>query len=348
MKIEGKSKSFAAANTSEGFKSCFEEIFFSPNISKRYILKGGPGTGKSSFLSRVALAAEKKGHEIEYFYCSSDTHSLDGVVIDKSTALFDGTAPHSYDTLLAGVCDNIINLGEFWSSDKLFACKNDIIKLNKCKKDAYSRAYGYLSAAGKIQSCMQNMRKEFLLCEKLSSSAVRAYEGLGLKKSTGRVHTRQMTAYGTGGKVHFDTLLNMADTVYNIEDFYGTAGAFLSELLRKSRENGTECLVSFDNLSPSTPSEIYFPDASVYFGVTDGEGDKNINMKRFANTAKFAKIRPQYRAAERVRDTACSLALSELARAGEAHAELEGYYVSSMDFSRQSEYCTNFIEGLEL
>ena len=59
---------FAAANTKDGFYSYFDDIFFNPSIKRRYIIKGGPGTGKSSFMKRVALWAQKKGYSKNGFH----------------------------------------------------------------------------------------------------------------------------------------------------------------------------------------------------------------------------------------------------------------------------------------
>ena len=60
-----------------------------------YILKGGPGCGKSSLMRRVAQAMEEKGASVEYIACSGDPDSLDAVVFPAlNTAIVDGTAPH--------------------------------------------------------------------------------------------------------------------------------------------------------------------------------------------------------------------------------------------------------------
>ena len=138
---EGQKRYFAAANTGKGFESFFEEIFFSPKIERRYIIKGGPGTGKSSFMRRIGLAASMRGHVVEYYYCSSDTHSLDGAVIDGHIAVFDGTAPHSYETVSPGVRDEIINLGDFWDGEMLSGYADKTDRLAAKKKRAYSNAY---------------------------------------------------------------------------------------------------------------------------------------------------------------------------------------------------------------
>ncbi len=64
-------------------------------LKKRYFIKGRPGTGKSTFLKKLAKEAMAKGFDIEVYYCSFDKNSLDMVVIPElSFCVFDSTAPH--------------------------------------------------------------------------------------------------------------------------------------------------------------------------------------------------------------------------------------------------------------
>ena len=51
-------KYFLAANSCEGFYSEFDNSYLPDGEWRAYIIKGGPGTGKSSFMKRFADAAE--------------------------------------------------------------------------------------------------------------------------------------------------------------------------------------------------------------------------------------------------------------------------------------------------
>ena len=118
---------FAAINSSRGFISFFDSIF--AGRDRLYIIKGGPGTGKSTLMRKVADEAEKNGMDSELIFCSSDPSSLDGVIIPSlDTAIVDGTAPHLMDASLPGTKDEILNLGQFWNSDELYARRDDIEK----------------------------------------------------------------------------------------------------------------------------------------------------------------------------------------------------------------------------
>ena len=105
---EPKAPRFAAANSGHGFYSFYASVFEGKEVQKRYIIKGGPGTGKSSFMRSVAEAAAERGMSVEEYRCSSDPASLDGVVLDGRIVLLDGTAPHAVEPELAGVRDELI------------------------------------------------------------------------------------------------------------------------------------------------------------------------------------------------------------------------------------------------
>lgn len=64
-------------------------------ISKRYFIKGRPGTGKSTFMRRFASRAAAMGYDTEVYFCSFDPYSYDMVIVrDLSVCVFDSTSPH--------------------------------------------------------------------------------------------------------------------------------------------------------------------------------------------------------------------------------------------------------------
>ena len=117
---------FAFMNTSEGFRSFFDDIFDPVVLDAYFIIKGGSGTGKSTIMKKIGDYFEKRGHLTERFCCSSDINSLDGVLIDGRIAVIDGTAPHTTDPKYPGAVDEIINLSECWDKAKLKNRKKEI------------------------------------------------------------------------------------------------------------------------------------------------------------------------------------------------------------------------------
>lgn len=144
-------KYFAAANGYSGFVSLFDKVFPSGELDRIYVLKGGPGTGKSSLMKKAAKALAERGCDIDEIYCSSDPHSLDGIMArsnGKAVAIIDGTAPHERDAKIPGAADEIINLGDNWDTRFLTSQKEEIVELSAEKSKAYSAAYSYLKIAG--------------------------------------------------------------------------------------------------------------------------------------------------------------------------------------------------------
>ncbi len=138
---------YPGGNTCNGFHSFYDHIV-APDAPQKIIIKGGPGTGKSTFMKSVAAELGNSGYDIEYHWCSSDNDSLDGIVVgDQKVCLLDGTAPHIVDPRYPGAVDSIINLGDFWDPAAILASKPMIISLTQQIGMQFQRAYNRLQEA---------------------------------------------------------------------------------------------------------------------------------------------------------------------------------------------------------
>ena len=90
---------FLGANSPAGFYSLYDHLLPPEQARAIYILKGGPGCGKSTLMGKIGDWAEEAGLETEYILCSGDPGSLDAVVIPAlKAAVVDGTAPQGVVT----------------------------------------------------------------------------------------------------------------------------------------------------------------------------------------------------------------------------------------------------------
>lgn len=66
-------------------------------ISKRFYVKGRPGSGKSTLFKKIASIASSRGIFTEMYHCGFDPNSLDMLIFPElSIAIFDSTAPHEH------------------------------------------------------------------------------------------------------------------------------------------------------------------------------------------------------------------------------------------------------------
>ena len=67
-------KKFLGSNTGEGFRGFYGDLLYGSGFGDSrqyvYILKGGPGTGKSTFIKKVASMLEKSDCDTELLLCS--------------------------------------------------------------------------------------------------------------------------------------------------------------------------------------------------------------------------------------------------------------------------------------
>ena len=151
--IKNKATStFVSANGFTGFRSQYDKVFRQEEFKRIFVIKGGPGTGKSTLMRKIADRYKEKVKET-IIYCSSDPTSLDGVILSNGSikiGLVDATAPHERDAQYPGVCDEIINLGEALNPKNLSAFRERIFALASLKKSAYKKGYDILALSGSI------------------------------------------------------------------------------------------------------------------------------------------------------------------------------------------------------
>lgn len=135
---------FLGANSKNGFTSLYGG--FPPDHAFLHVLKGGPGTGKSTLLRKLAAAAERRGLEVRRLLCSGDPDSLDGVLVPAlGRAWADGTAPHVLEPRLFGVTGDYVDLGRYLSRPFSAGEKAGLLQLQEENRRCYQAAYGALA-----------------------------------------------------------------------------------------------------------------------------------------------------------------------------------------------------------
>lgn len=332
-------KFFAAANTGSGFHSYYGEIFPCDKFDKIIIVKGGCGTGKSSFLRSFAHAAGERGAAVEYFYCSADANSLDGVIAqfpERRIAALDGTAPHLRDTELPGSCDEIHNVGAYWNSDALTGAREEIEALCLRRNAGYRAVYHYLAAAKSCADAGLEIISENTDFGKMRAATERLFRSF--PRGNGyHANFRLLDSFGMDGAVHFDSFAEFAQSSYRVVG--EGASLWLGTAHTVAQERGLPVVLSPAQLDPTCLGAILLPTCGVSFTTAHrGEvqpHEKVINMERFA-TVNSREERLRLRRALHERRAALECAAAEFTEIKPVHFALEKIYSSAMDFRKKS------------
>ncbi len=333
---------FLAANSATGFVSLFGSM--TQKIDHNIILiKGGPGTGKSSLMKKVAATAEQKGYTVEQMHCSSDPSSLDGVwVEEKKLILLDATAPHCADPNYPGAVEQILPLGEYWDRNRLIEHKGEIIPLTRQISALFERIYHLLAAAGKLQ----NITEKILLPafdkrkgDKLLTKFFRQQAILPTGK-TARVQQRFISAWSGEGGILYEDIAADCRQVLMIEDPYDCGHLIMDRADALLQKMGIDRLQLLNPLQPDHIDHLILPQHSTALLLSNHRIQwkqplpiiKTIPLRSLLNAPLLSehknKLSFNRKLCKALYDEVCELLASEKA----LHDELEQYYIDAMDF----------------
>jgi len=348
---------FLGGNTGRGFYSLYDSFVSLADGTFLWIIKGGPGCGKSSFMKLIGSTAEKAGLNVEYAVCSGDPSSLDGVYIPGlKTAYADGTAPHLADPHIAAVDSACINLGAFYDYGAIGVYKKELKELNDACSASYKKAYSLLSAAGQLKTGWQSS----FTSEPDKEAAVRRANGIALhefgkrRKEKGRITYRFLSALTCRGSVAFpETLTALCKRFYVFENRLQLADAALQHLAQSALEAGHDVIMCPDPLTPEALEAVLVPSLSLGFlssGTTLSEvpGARHIRLDALADSVRLKKAKPELRRSEKAKEALLNEAYSALAEAKSVHDRIEAILNPHVDFEGVAALAREHIAALGL
>ncbi len=341
---------FAGGNTAFGFYSLFHYIADPDTGRQLLVIKGGPGTGKSTLMKQVGSRMIREGYMVEMFHCSSDQDSLDGLSVPVlGFAMVDGTAPHVIDPKIPGAYDEIINLGTCWDTGSLRPHKKEIAAVIRQNNDFFVQAYQYLKEA---YAAMEK-------CRYLMSQAM-DYHGVTLTTNrllaeiksrlppSGRMGKERHLFAGAitpGGLLNFyPSVVNGIQTVYHLAGDPGTGKSFLlKQVFATVKSLGHDTEVYRCAFDPGRFDAVVVPALGTAFvkatyphGFTlpAGTEQHTLPLSRHSRPAVLkTSSRERAEAHERFWRLV-GKAVELIGKSRQNHDQLESYYIRAMDFER--------------
>ena len=357
MTLESLPIYFLAANSADGFVNGFKNAYDAMDGWRAYLIKGGPGTGKSSFMKKFAHHMVSLNIKTEIIPCSSDPDSLDGVILpDRKVIILDATAPHTLDPVYPGVCEEILNFGQFWNIETMKPKKEEILHLIGENKDLHLRASRLLSAIGQI---MRNEMKISLIATDIDKTfdygeklAKRYLKNKGKK---GKEWVRYLSGVTPKGLVFYkETIDKICEKKVLISDEYGTVSNILFSVIRDiSLSYGYEIITVRNNFLPDEKIDhILIPELSLAFCTNnafsdiDSENIRKIHAERFMHRDVIKANRSKILFGRRVIKELLINTVGTLKEAKEVHDRLEAYYIKAMDFGKLNSFFDDFVKKL--
>ncbi len=305
----------AGGNTARGFVSCFADILPRAQQKRMFYLKGGPGVGKSTLMKRFAKAAQEKGHPAEYFHCSSDPDSLDGVSLPTlGIGMMDGTAPHSYDPAVPGARDTLISLGDFLDEAALTPHAGEIAAIQQQISARFARCYRYLAASEQVL-CAAPAAEDETQARELADEWAKE---LPLRGGSGSVRRLFGSAFTPKGRMDV-TDLSAFERRKTIEvPIGGHATALMERITQRATERGLHAVQLLDPLIPQRISHVLIPAHGLAFSAMEKRETEDREQSFDKNACELLWQR----------------AVEQLTAAKALHDDLERFYVQNMDFER--------------
>ncbi len=341
--MKGKERRmFPGGNTSKGFFSYFDYIIDRKEANKIIILKGGPGTGKSSMMRKIGIYMQEKGYDVEYHHCASDRESIDSIMIPKlKIAIFDGTAPHVIDPKYPGAIDMIINLGEYWNSKGLKENRDEIIKVIDRNSKFYKSAYKYFGAARLIQEDTLWKMEEAMDFGKLNVLAdnliKEILKGSSAAEKTGKERHLFGSAYTpTGWAEHTDTLLRDIEKTYYIKGEIGTGKTTLmKKVYQEAVMRGFDVEVFHTPLISEKIETIIIKDLSIALSIMDAAKNNNfkvVDLDEYIDKKIHNNYKDSIKENKKIYESLISIAIEKLAGAKKNHDLMEAQYIPNMNY----------------
>ncbi len=341
-------KVFPGGNTSQGFYSFYDYIIDQQEAARIFVIKGGPGVGKSTFMRKIGEEMLERGYDVEFHCCSSDNGSLDGIVIPAiQVAMLDGTAPHVVDPKNPGAVDEIIHLGDYWNEQSIRANKNEILACNKEVGRLFNRAYAYLSAA---KIFLDEVKLYYVGTGTFNVGSFdrmvlelvhEIFEGKNRQTDNPKARRLFATAITPDGPVsHLATIVDQIGKHYIIEGDDGTGKNILvARLMDAAMMRGFDVEAYHCALEPNLIDHLVIPglDVAIVNSVEPHDfrpkaEDVVIDTMECVNPILNEKYLIEKTMARKMYRECMEQATSFLRQAKAEHDNMEKYYVPHMDF----------------
>ena len=331
---------FMSANSGAGFVSRFDFLYNSEPGWRVFLLKGGPSSGKSFLLKKLA-AELMESDRLSLIPDLEDPKSLDGIIVEeKKIAVLNGDEPHYIQEKFPGLCENIVDMGKLVDITRLKIAEQRIYNKTEAAVQLERRAGAYISAAASLMEDNLKTAKGCMDSEKIERFAAALADDLIPAGKTASESIRFLSGLTPLGQVYYrSTVTKLCPAVYTVCDEWGGVSSVMMGRIRSIALQKKQRIITCP--CPVFPEDkiehILLPDAGIAFVTSNKyldelEEGRRYHARRFYNTVSLRSHRQRMNFCKKAALQLLESGAGLLSGAAAEREMLKNYYDSAFDF----------------
>ncbi len=226
---------FTSSHTGKGFYTFIPRLL--EGVKRVYVLKGAPGSGKSTFIRCLGDSFAEQGYEVEFWMSAEDPMNPEGVyIIQMETAIVNGNLPIAIDPKYPGITGSIINLSEYLDELSIIKYGPEIMELVDQVEKQCIQVGSILEQASMIKEELLQVSDDGFNENKLHKLISRLEKEI-LKEQPGEKHYFATSITPEGIINYVDEISSRCKIRYLLKGGSG-AGKVIAEIAFRAREAG--------------------------------------------------------------------------------------------------------------
>lgn len=228
---------FTSSNTCDGFHSFISDLV--KPLQRVYILKGAPGSGKSTFIRMLGESLAERGYEVVFWLSAADPLNPEGLYLPRlDLAVVNGSQGQGLDPHYPGATGEVIVMEQYQDREALRRDGSEIIALIDRLESEGQQVKMILKQAAGTRQDIKKIVARHLQLEKINGLADQL-EGEWFQEGPAERHFYASSFTAEGTINYIDEISRRCQRRYVLKGASGTGQAIIiAEIAERSRRQG--------------------------------------------------------------------------------------------------------------
>lgn len=329
---------FTSSHTCQGFHSFIPDLVKS--LSRVYILKGAPGTGKATFIRLLGEGLAERGYEVDFWLSAADPLNPEGIYLPRlDLAVVNGSQGLALDPYYPGATGEIIHLEAYQDRESLRRQARGIIELIDRLEAEKQKVFQIMKQAAGVKREIKQRTAQRLVMERINGLADDLEEEL-FREGPGERHF-YASAFSAEGSINYvDEISRGCHRRYILKGPPGSAkSTVIAEIACRGRTRGWYLEYYHCGLDLESLVMMLIPGQGIALidagkaELSRRPGDVVIDMESYLAAAEPGEAEQETAGAERAYESLLGQAQAGLENAHKTLTALKKLYGSVMDFA---------------